>query len=145
MDQKTYLTDRVDDQINWYTTKSKFNQNRYKLLKTVIILVSVTIPFLAGLIKGEGDILKIAVGVGGILIAGFEGILSLYKYQDLWLQYRLTAEMLEREKILFVTEAGPYENNPVAFKQFVTQAESIMSAENKSWLAISKEKKEKET
>jgi uncharacterized protein DUF4231 len=145
MDQKAYLSDRVDDQINWYSKKSKFNQNRYKLLKTIMILVSVTIPFLAGLIKGESDILKIAVGVGGILIAGIEGILSLYKYQDLWLQYRLTAEMLGREKILFITEAGQYENNPNAFKLFVKQAESIMGSENQAWLESQMKETESDT
>ena len=145
MDQKAYLSDRVDDQINWYSKKSKFNQNRYKLLKTIMILVSVTIPFLAGLIKGESDILKIAVGVGGIMIAGIEGILSLYKYQDLWLQYRLAAEMLEREKILFITETGQYENNPNAFKQFVKQAESIMGSENQAWLESQKKEDESES
>lgn len=145
MDQKAYLSNRVDDQINWYSKKSKFNQNRYKLLKTIMILVSVTIPFLAGLIKGDSNILKIAVGVGGITIAGIEGILSLYKYQDLWIQYRLTAEMLGREKILFITEAGQYENNPNAFKQFVKQAESIMGSENQAWLESQKKEDESET
>lgn len=134
MDQKTYLKDRVDEQINWYSQKSKFNQTRFKVLKTLVIVLSVSIPFLVGLITDENDALKIIVGISGVLIAGFEGIMALNKYQDLWIQYRLTAEMLEREKIMFVTQIGPYDNNSTAFKQFVKQAESIMGAENQAWL-----------
>ncbi len=142
MDQNDYLVNRIDNQIEWYNTKSKYNQNRYKFLKTIVIIVSVTIPFLAGLINGADDILKIIVGVGGILIAMFEGIIALYKYQDLWLQYRLTAEMLEREKVLFLTESGSYENNAAAFKHFVSRAEAIMSSENNAWIASQKKEEE---
>ena len=133
MDQKTYLTTRVDNQINWYNKRSTTNQNRYKLLKAIIIIVSVSIPVLAGMITGEDDWLKILVGVFGVIIAGIEGILSLFKFQDLWLQYRLVAEMLEREKVIFLTQSGPYEQNPSAFNLFVTRAESIMVNENQSW------------
>ncbi len=134
MDQKTYLAERIDNQIDWYEKKSKSNQNKYKTLKTIVIITSVSIPFLAGLIKTESDITKIAVGIGGVLIAAIEGVLALNKYQDLWLEYRLAAEMLKQEKIIFSTQSGPYENKKNTFKLFVTRAESIMSSENKNWL-----------
>lgn len=134
MDQKTYLTERIDDQIKWFSNKSKTNQNRYKLLKLIVIIASVTLPFLVGFINDENDILKIIVGVIGVVIAGIEGILALYKYKDLWLQYRLTSEMLQREKLFFITQSGHYHKNENAFKDFVNRAESIMSSENQSWL-----------
>lgn len=134
MDQKTYLAKRVDDQIAWYEKKSKFNQDRYKLLKIIVIILSVSIPFLTGLINSETDILKIVVGVAGVIIAGVESILFLNKYQDLWLKYRLTAELLKREKIIFATQSGIYENKSNAFKLFVNRAEAIMSEENSAWL-----------
>ena len=134
MDQKTYLIERVDDQISWYNKKSKINQTRYKSLKTIVIIVSVSIPVLAGMISDGDNWLKIVVGICGASIAGVEGILSLFKFQDLWLQYRLTAEMLEREKIIFLTGSGPYENSSSAFKNFVINAESIMGNENQTWL-----------
>jgi len=142
MDQKTYLNSRVDDQINWYSKKSKAYQNRYKLLKIIVILVSVSIPFLSGMIRGEDDWLKIAVGIGGVLIALIEGVLALFRFQDLWLQYRLTAEMLQREKVIFLTQSGPYHNNPSAFQQFVQRVEAIMSSENQSWVDSLKQEQE---
>lgn len=134
MDQETYLSKRVDDQINWYSKKSTTYKNRYKLLKTIVIFVSVSIPFLSGMIHGEEDWLKIAVGIGGVTIAMIEGVLALFQFQDLWLQYRLTAEMLQREKLIFLTQAGHYHNNSSAFPQFVQRIEGIMSSENQSWV-----------
>lgn len=134
MDQKTYLSDRIDDQINWYNKKSKIFQNRFKLLKVIVIIGSVTIPFLVGLIEDGTINLKIAVGIIGVAIAAIEGVLSLYKYQELWLQYRLASEMLQREKLIFLTGSGVYHNNPNAFKDFVQRSEAIMSSENQSWL-----------
>ena len=134
MDQKTYLAERIDDQINWYSAKSKTYQTRYKILKVIVIISSVTIPFLVGLITDETTYLKIIVGVIGVLIAAIEGILSLYKFQDLWLQYRMTAEMLQREKLIFLTNSGMYFNNKNAFQDFVRRSESIMSSENQAWV-----------
>ncbi len=130
-----YIGKRLDDQIKWYSQKSTSNQKRYKTLKTIVIALSVSIPFMAGLIKNEGDWLKIAVGVGGVLIALFEGILSLQKYQELWIQYRTIAEALNREKIMFQTRTGHYKGKD-AFQQLVIRAEAIMSAENQSWQDI---------
>ncbi len=134
MDQKTYLSDRIDDQINWYNKKSKTFQSRFKLLKVIVIIGSVTIPFLVGMIEDGTFNLKIIVGIIGVLIAAIEGILSLYKYQELWLQYRLASEMLQREKLIFLTNSGIYHENPNAFKDFVKRAETIMSSENQTWL-----------
>lgn len=145
MDQKTYLSERIDDQINWYNSKSKNYQTKYKVLKTIVIISSVSIPFLVGLITNEDSYFKIAAGILGIVIAAIEGILALYKYQDLWLQYRITSEMLQREKIIFLTNSGLYLNNKNAFKDFVRRSESIMSSENQSWIEIQqKEEEEKE-
>jgi len=143
IDQKTYLSSRVDDQINWYNKKSTIYQNRYKFLKVLVIILSVSIPFLVGLIEGKDDYLKIVVGIGGVLIAMIEGVLSLFRYQDLWLQYRLTSETLQREKIIFLTQSGPYQNKAGAFQIFVKNAEAIMSGENQSW--IDSQQKEEET
>ena len=132
--EQDYISQRLEDQLKWYSKKSSFNKNRYRLLKSSVIAISVTIPFLAGLIKGDGDWLKIAVGVGGVMVALLEGLLSLFKYQDLWLEYRVTAEQLKREKILYETGSGPYKNNK-SLQMLVERTESILSTENQSWLS----------
>ncbi len=133
MTEQDYLSQRVDDQMNWYSKKSTFNKNRYQLIKALVIIISASIPVLAIMITGNDEILKIAVGVAGVLIVALEGLLSLYKYKDIWLQYRLTAEMLGREKLFYLTGSGPYKNSK-NLQIFVERAEAIMSTENQSWL-----------
>ncbi len=132
MTEKDYLSQRIDDQINWYSKKSSFNKKRYQFLKALVIIISACIPVLAIIITGNDDFLKITVGLAGVLIVVLEGILSLYKYKDIWLEYRMTSEMLNREKLLYQTSSGPYKNSK-SFPFFVERSEAIMSAENKSW------------
>ena len=138
-----YLKDRLDDQINWYERKSAINKKRFNTLRFGVIAISVTIPFLTGLITEETTWIKMAVGIGGVLIALFEGISSLYKFQENWLTYRMTAEQLRREKVFFLTQSGPYEKNQT-LSLLVTRSESIMSSENESWVKIQTRKKEEE-
>ncbi len=76
--------------------------------------------------------IKIAIAAGSLIIAFFEGISSLYKYQEQWLTYRNTAESLKREKLLFQTKSGPYEKSQ-ALSLLVTRCEGIMSEENQTW------------
>ena len=132
MTVQNYLKERVDDQINWYNKKSKFNQTWYKRLKSIAILCSVSIPFLTGFAERFGDSTIVVIGVLGVLIALIEGILSLNKYQELWLEYRKTTELLQREKILFATNSGPYQQEQKLTK-LVERCENIMGAENSSW------------
>ncbi|MEM8909748.1 MAG: DUF4231 domain-containing protein, partial [Bacteroidota bacterium] len=137
MTTEDYLQDRLDQQVAWYERKSKINKTRYRSLKLLVICFSVTIPFLTGLINDSTQWLKIAVGIGGVMIAFCEGMISLFKYQENWLQYRNTAELLRREKILFLTQSGPYETN-TSLNYLVERAESIMSKENQSWIKVQK-------
>lgn len=132
MTPQGYIDERLDQQIAWYDRKSKINQKRYRVMKLMIITISVLIPFLAGLIDDTTAWIKIAVGLGGVMIALLEGILSLYKYQETWLEYRTTAEALKREKIMFVTQSGPYEEEKT-LNHLVERAEAIMNKENQGW------------
>lgn len=134
MTEQDYMTERVDDQFNWLEKKAAFNQRRYKRIRILILAVSVLIPFLSGFITDELWYLKVAVGVGGVLIAISEGILALQKHQELWTQYRVTAEAIKREKLLFQTQAGKYQTAQAPFHEFVMNIETILAGENAAWL-----------
>ncbi len=133
MTVQNYLKERVEDQIAWYDKKSKLNQRWYKRLKFITIFCSVTIPFLTGFTERFGSATIIIIGVFGLLIALIEGILALNKYQELWLDYRKTAELLRQEKIRFETKSGPYQSEQT-LAMLVERCENIMGAENSSWV-----------
>jgi hypothetical protein len=138
-----YLSERVDDQINWFNRRSGWNQQRYKYFRIASTALAVSIPFLTGLI-GVGDelVLKITIGLIGALVAVIEGIQSTYKFHENWIQYRTTAETLLNHKFMFQCAAGPYADDD-AFHRFVENVEGILAAENNSWANYIKKKPEK--
>ncbi|MFN0174788.1 MAG: DUF4231 domain-containing protein [Saprospiraceae bacterium] len=134
MTEQEYLKDRVDDQIDWLGGKSSFNQKRYKRLRVLILITSALIPLLSGFITDENWGLKVAVGIGGVIVAVSQGYISIHKYHELWVQYRATAEALKREKLLYLAKVGAYADTGKAFEHFVLTVEAILSDENKQWV-----------
>ena len=143
MDQKAYLKERVDDQIAWYDRKSAANQKSFKRSRIIIIICSVLVPLLSGF-SDFSFWIKVLIGGMGALVAIFESIMGVYKYQENWIQYRMTSEALNREKIFYLTRSGTYsnKNDQTRFTAFVTNCEKIMAGENSSWQAYIAEDQE---
>ena len=135
MDEKQYIKDRVDDQFNFFDKKSEASQNKYRIWRVILILLSVSIPFMTLMTEWDQQI-KYIVAFAGMLIAAIEGFLSLYKFQEDWVNNRKAAESLKREKFLYLTKAGDYKKEG-AFDLFVSRIENILAQENKSWAAYS--------
>jgi hypothetical protein len=132
MNVETYLRDRVQDQIAYYSSKSRVNKNRYQRLQIVAIVFGVLVPVLIGFSEQQ-PFLKYIAGALGAVVAIIESAQSLYKYKDNWITYRSTSEALIRERFLFNSNAGMY-RDAEAFTRFVEQVEQILSAENRVWL-----------
>jgi len=144
MNEEEYISHRLDGQINWYDKKSQWNQQWYKKLKAAEIFMAVLIPFLVGYITETAPGVKFAVGFLGVIIAVIAGLVSLYKFQENWIEYRTTAESLKHEKYLYLTKTGPYDGGN-AFNKFVESVENMISKENTKWTQhIKKQKKEGE-
>jgi len=135
MGQEDYLKNRLEDQIKWMDGKSSSNKKSYQRMKLLVIILSVSIPFFVLLID-DFPYFKYIVGGVGVMIAATEGVLSLFEYQNNWLNYRKTLESLNREKFLFATKSGIYMKNN-SFQFFVERIESILEVENKSWSEFS--------
>ena len=103
----------------------------FRTWRVILIILSVSIPFLTLLTDWRKEI-KYAVAGTGVLIAAIEGILGLYKFQEDWVNYRKTAESLKREKFLYLTKSGDYKKEN-AFELFVTRIENILAKENANW------------
>jgi len=131
MNEDEYIKNRLDDQINWYSQKSQFNQKWFKLLKIVEIASAAIIPFLAG-IGSAFPYYQILVGSLGVIIAVSAAISSVYKFHENWIEYRTTAETLKHEKYLYLTKCSPYEGDD-SFGNLVQRVESIISKENTQW------------
>ncbi len=143
MDEEAYLKERLDDQIDWYSQKSKRSQNWFKTLRVIEIVAAATIPLLAGYATDAEPELKIIIGLLGIIIAFIAGFISLNKFQEIWIEYRTTSETLKHHKYLFLTKSAPY-NTDDAFQALVQTVEALISKENSNWNNyIKKAEKEK--
>jgi hypothetical protein len=131
MGLESYLTKRVQDQEDWMEAKSGSSKRSYQRGKLIVIMLSVSIPFLVTLIDLNSNFKYIIAGVG-VLIAAVEGILSLYDFQNTWISYRQTLEVLKREKFFFATKSSIYKKNS-SFQFFVERIEMILTTENKNW------------
>ena len=131
MNVEDYISMRVEDQINWMDRKSARNKNRYQRLKLLVIILSVSIPFLV-LFIDLFPYAKYIIGFVGLWIAAIEGMLSLYEYQNNWVNYRQALESLRREQFLFATKSGVYKKDN-SFSLFVERFESLLATESKSW------------
>ena len=139
MNEKDYIENRLDGQINWYDKKSAWNQSWHKRLRFLEILAAASIPFLTGYITDSTPDMKIVVGGLGVLIAVSTGVVALFKFQEHWLQYRTTAESLKHHKYLYLTKTAPY-NNENSFNLLVESVEGLISKENSNWVSYVKEK-----
>jgi Protein of unknown function (DUF4231) len=142
MDAQTYLKDRVEDQLNYFSAKSATSKKWYYRLQIISIACGIAIPILVGYVT-QVDFLKYIVGGLGALVAFTESVQLVYKYKENWINYRGTAEALTRERFLFEANSGPYAAAPDAYKLFVEHIENILSSENRTWMVYSRtEKKE---
>jgi len=139
MNEEEYINKRLLDQINWYSTKSQWNQKWFKRLKILEIVCAAIIPFLAG-IGPVVPFYQFVIGFLGVIIAVSSGISSIYKFHENWIEYRTTAETLKHELYLFKTKSQPY-NKENAFQELVQRVESLISKEHTQWLSYIKKQK----
>lgn len=132
-----YFEQRLDDQIDWFDAKSQSNQRTYKGLRLIEIVAAALIPLLAGFGHGQWT-LSLAIGVLGLLVAVIAGVMSLYRFQENWTEYRATAETLKQERFLYLTRAFPYRSDN-AFELLVQRVESILKRERSEWVQAMQE------
>jgi|WetSurMetagenome_2_1015567.scaffolds.fasta_scaffold80227_2 hypothetical protein len=130
MNEQEYLSERVDDQINWYDKKSKTNQKWFKRFKVIEIILSASLSLFA--VVFHDDCIKYISVIIGLLLTIIAGFSSINKFQENWIQYRTTAEVLKQEKYLYLTRSGPY-NEQNSFQLFVERIENSISKETSIW------------
>lgn len=136
MNMEEYITNRVDNQISWYDSKSVHCQKVYKFFQTVEIIIAALIPLLSGYTEIHISI-PIIIGIFGAIIAIIESITKLFKWHENWIEYRTTCELLRYQKYLYITKSAPYNTEPETIDNiFVRNIENIISAENNKWKNI---------
>ena len=103
---KNYLDSRYYDQLNYYKNSSGKNQKKYRQFQWVLIILSASTPVLAAL-DPDFELQYLVVGVSA-LVAILTTSLKTFQYQELWANYRATAEQLKPEIHYYNFNVGPY-------------------------------------
>lgn len=130
MSSEQYMLERVDDQLSWYSKKSASNKTWHHRLQLVTLIAAALVPVVS-LSSSELSV-RILVALLGSIATVAAGIVGLYQFKDLWVDYRSTAEQLKYEKYLFLTGAAPYRDS-TSFSLFVNRVEGIIAQENRGW------------
>lgn len=126
---------RLNEQLVWYSAKSRGARKAFKRIKLTEIIAAALIPFLTG---QPWPYITYVVGGLGVVITVLEGILHLNQYQTNWTDYRNTAEALKHEKFLFLAKAGPYAaivSTDGARALLAERVEGLVSQENSQWVS----------
>ncbi|MEQ9366795.1 MAG: DUF4231 domain-containing protein [Leptospirales bacterium] len=135
MNPEEYIKQRVDDQIDWHSKKSSSNRKTYQILTLLAIVAAASIPLLSAVtVLGAepGVVAPIAAGGLGVLITILSGTLSLFRFHENWVEYRLIVEALKRERFLFLAGVEPYQG-PESFPDFVERVEALIAKTVVSW------------
>jgi hypothetical protein len=132
MTEQEYIEQRLDDQEQWYSKKSSWNQRWYKRLRFIEIVLAAGVPFFTSLISKDMAFMTYVVSALAFVIAAVSGLMAMEKFQENWVDYRSAAETLKREKFLFLTKSAPYDG-PDPFHTLVQRVEEILARENATW------------
>ncbi|MGR3794059.1 DUF4231 domain-containing protein [Vannielia sp. SX4] len=129
---------RLEDQIDWYDSKSMACQRYFKRSKVCAIVFAALIPILS---VSDFPNSQYVVAILGAIIAVLEGLSHLNQWQHNWITYRSTCEALRHEKFTYIERADPYdiEDDREARKLLVERVESLISTEHSKWIAVQDE------
>ena len=136
MDEKVYFAERLENEIAWYEKKSQNNKRYYYIMRVIELVSAALIPFLINYLSTDTKLLKSAIEMLSIIVVVTTGMLSLFRFHELWTEYRTNAESLKHEKYLYLSASSPYDKGD-KFKMLVERVERLISIENSRWQDIS--------
>ena len=140
-----YLEHRVEDQINYYKHAASREKRRHVWTQSIVIVFGAAVPVLVNLPEwsfGWFDLsifARISATVLSLAVSILAGLANFRKFEDLWLAYRMTEELLKKEKYLYLTNTGDYSEVETAFPLFVDRIEQLISVEHSKFQTLIRE------
>jgi hypothetical protein len=135
---KEYVDGRYKEQLAYYSRVSAKNQKRYKQFQWILIIFSAITPILAAF-DGTWIDMQVPVVVISALVAILTAGLKTFQYQEMWISYRNTIELLKPEIYYYNFSVGPYAEEGIDKETlFVSRVEMILDKEHINWPAVKK-------
>jgi hypothetical protein len=126
--------DRLEEQLEWYETKSAHHKSWFQVLKVGQIVIAASIPVAVA----AGASAPVAGGLGAGIVV-IESLQQLFQFQQNWITYRATAEALKHEKYLYTAMAGPYASAQRQQALLAERVEGLVSQEHAAWTSSQNE------
>lgn len=136
-----YKKERLQFQIVWHSDKARHNKKMFRLYEIIIIITGAMIPIVNAIDFIDIQTRIISSILGGIVVI-LTGLSQLEKYQENWILYRTSTELLKKEKYYFENDVGDYSglSGDKKMKLLVKNVESIVSAETSKYFAFRDQK-----
>lgn len=142
-----YVENRYKEQMSYYSKAAYKNQKKYKQFQWVLIIFSALTPILAAF-DGKWASLQIPVVLISAVVAILTAGLKTFQYQEMWINYRASNELLKPEIYYYNFSVGPYAEEGIDRETlFVSRVERILDKEHINWPVVKKlhETEHKET
>lgn len=140
-----YISDRLDNQIDYYDSKSIEYKKNHENISVSTIIISALIalaPAFMDILPNFKEIISFISAFLAAVITILQAIDKLKKYNELFYQFRITCEKLKQEKELYLHQSGEYKRTDEMTNEqlFVERCESIMATENGTWAQLNEKK-----
>jgi hypothetical protein len=129
------LTTYVERSLGYYEGSASRYFWAYHLANSYVIGMASAIPVLLKV----GDVNLVVVSALAASVAGVQGIASLFRLHENWLNYRSTAELIRREVTLYEAGVDDYANRTRAESLLVKRVEGLVLKEHAGWLSAAEE------
>jgi len=135
-----YLQERYFDQVNWYDGKAGKNQKLYIIFQWGLIVLAALTPVMVALSSKFPnapwfDWIPI---ISSALVAILGSSLKTFRYQENWINYRATCELLRKEYYLYQAGVDEYESATNKDSLFIDRIETIIARETNAWVVTQK-------
>ncbi len=121
----------LKDSLKYYDKKSISCKRWYTALISADVILSAFIPF-ATLFFDDYANTKFIVALMGSLVTIASSVRAKFAFQEDWVEYRTTTEILKYHRYLYDTLSPPY-NKKNKDELLITKVNEICMNENKCW------------
>lgn len=136
---KSYIVERIIDQIKWYDKKSTEKQSRYKRLTIASVILNAAIPITV-LLSDNNIVIKLLVATLSSASGAITAIIAVCGYKDLWVQYRSNCELLKSTLHRFFLCAGEFrhlkDDDNALLDALVVCCEEYLTKEFQTWVVV---------
>lgn len=142
MNLESYMSDRVDSQVENFEQHARRNQKIYGILRMTTITCNVLTALAIALTLAAPARYRIYVGLAALVLSmivlATHQIQEFYKFGAKWEKFRTVAEQIKSEKFLFLNDAGTYRAGDADSKKraFIESVEGIIQGTDKSYFAL---------